>query len=119
MATNHDINIFLARWAAVEPKRCQHVQGDHWMLWLEAPPADASSEQVYDVITFHGVGRIEDVIQEAVGQRPGWSAVLQFDRKEETFSARVTNGAGHTFDGLTSLNPGVSLLSAYLDALGA
>lgn len=117
MAPRHDISEFLKQWAALEPHRCRHEAGDVWVLTLQSPPGNTPPSLACDVITFHGVGRVEDVIREAVNMREGWTVTLNFDRNEETFSARVEDENATHYTGLVSLNPGVALLSAYLMAI--
>ena len=63
------------------------------------------------------MGVIEDLIKACVGERTGWNYQLDFDREEELFLGRVTDAIGNTYIGLESLNPGIAILTAYLNTL--
>ena len=112
-----DINEYLERWQALEPHRCTHDEDDFWLFHFDASRNAEPSTRRCDVISFQGVGTVEDLIAECVANRIGWSHELLFDRDAETFSSLVVTGDGRIFEGEVSLNPGISLLSAYLQAI--
>ena len=108
-----DIQPYLERWQALESNRCKPDKDDFWFFYFDddQPPIRC------DIVSFHGVGVIEDLIARCIQHRPGWQHELLFDREEETFSARFIDHQGTVFQGTVSLNPGISLLSGYLKAL--
>ena len=107
-----DIHPYLHQWAHVEAACCQPLQDDTWQFTF------ANGKSVTcDVVSFHGTGTIEDLVKEQVQLRTGWSINLVFDRQTETFTAYVNTPYRHNVAGKTSLNPSISLLSAYLRAL--
>ena len=107
-----DIHPYLEIWRNLEPALCEKIHNDIWQFTFKDNMVIRC-----DVVSFHGTGIIEDLISETIGDREGWSYSLTFDRASESFSAAVTIAEGKTYDGLVSLNPGISLLSAYLRAL--
>ena len=108
-----EIHPYLVRWQAPEAQRCTHDEGDFWVFHF----TDDQTPIRCDVISFHGVGVVEDVIGSCIDKRTGWHHDLRFDREQETFSASVTTANGKSIEGEVSLNPGIALLSAYLGAL--
>ena len=111
-----DIHPYLERWHMLEPHRCKHDTGDYWLLAFASASGPSEGWRRYDVISFQGVGAIEDLIAECVGDRPGWTCRVNFDRDAETFTGFVVV-SDRLFEGEESLNPGIALLSAYLKAL--
>ena len=107
-----DIHPYLEIWSNLEPSRCKHIEDDTWQFRF-------SDTMVIrcDVVSFHGTAVIEDLLTETMNDRAGWSFALTFDRAAETFSAVVFIENHGAFQGLESLNPSISLLSAYLAAL--
>lgn len=114
-AAGMDIHPYLERWQHIEPHRCSHDRGDFWVFHSNQHEGGTRC----DVVSFHGVGIVEDIIGECILGRAGWSHELLFDRNEETFSASVSTEEGRLYEGVSSLNPGIALLSAYLAALEA
>ena len=112
-----DIHVFLAEWNAFEPHRCLQRKGDYWEFQFDQPRDDDKKQVICDVISVRGVGVIEDLVKECIEQRQGWSHELIFDRSEELFLAHVTTDNNVTYNGLESLNPGIAILSAYLNSL--
>ena len=112
-----DIHPYLERWQAIEPLRCSHYRDDFWLFTFDAEGTGKFKTHRCDVISFHGVGIVEDLVSQCIQNRPGWTYTLKFDRDAETFSAVVFVANGTPVRGEESLNPGISLLSAYLQAL--
>lgn len=115
-----DIHTYLDEWHSIEPNRCVFVKGDFWRFHfndLSKPVKEYPSELTCDVISVHGVGVIEDLIKACVDERTGWQYTLEFDREEELFLGHITHSSGNRYMGLESLNPGIALLTAYLNTL--
>ena len=118
--TGMDIHTYLDEWHTVEPNRCTFIDADHWTFHfggLSEPPKEYPSTLTCDVISVHGVGVIEDLIKACVHERNGWAYQLDFDRDEELFLGSVSDAQGNRYTGLESLNPGIALLTAYLNTL--
>lgn len=118
--TGMDIHTYLNEWHSMEPKRSTFVGGDRWTFHfgsLSTPPVEYPPALTCDVITVHGVGVIEDLIKACIKERDGWRFDLLFDREEEVFSGQVTDSKNSQYTGLESLNPGIALLTAYLNTL--
>ena len=118
--TGMDIHTYLNEWHSIEPQRCTFVGEDRWTFHiggLSSIQETYPTDQTCDVITVHGVGVIEDLIKASVSERNGWSYQLNFDREEELFLGQITDEQGNCYIGLESLNPGIALLTAYLNSL--
>ena len=115
-----DIHSYLNEWHAIEPNRCAFIEGDNWKFHfngLSNIPDEYPQELTCDVISVHGVGVIEDLIKACVAERTDWTYQLDFDREEEIFLGLVVDALGNKYIGLDSLNPGIALLTAYLNTL--
>lgn len=113
-----DIHLFLEEWNALEPDRCvRENEDDFWIFRFEQPQEPENHRVRCDVVSVHGVGIVEDLVAECIRGRPGWSFDLIFDREDELFGAQITVSDGTAYTGLESLNPGIALLSAYLNVL--
>ena len=115
-----DIHMYLHEWRQVEPNRCTFVGEDKWVFHYEGlpiPAGETGADLACDVITVHGVAVIEDLLKACIEDRDGWTYALNFDREEELFHAQVIMENGVSFSGLESLNPGIAMLTAYLNAL--
>ena len=111
-----DIHLFLEEWNTIEPNRCSYLHEDFWQFHFDKPGTDRDALVRCDVISVHGVGIIEDLVVECIQARHGWTYRLEFDREEELFVAYVSD-TKQTYMGLESLNPGIAMLSAYLNSL--
>lgn len=115
-----DIHTYLHEWHSFEPHRCTLIEGDLWFFSfsnLTPLPQNYPGEITCDVTSLHGVGIIEDLIKACIDHRKHWSYALKFDRSEEFFQGFVTDASGTKYTGLDSLNPGIALLTAYLNTL--
>lgn len=118
--TGMDIHTYLNEWQSMEPQRSTFAGGDRWTFHfgsLSTLPPGYPPSITCDVITVHGVGVIEDLTKACIEEREGWSFDLTFDREEEVFSGHVTDGKNVQYTGLESLNPGIAILTAYLNSL--
>jgi len=115
-----DIHTYLDEWHSIEPNRCAFVKGDLWKFHFNdfsEPVKEYPSELTCNVMSFYGVEVIEDLIKACVDERTGWQYKLEFDRDEELFLGYITHADGNRYMGLESLNPGIALLTAYLNTL--
>ena len=115
-----DIHTYLNEWRNLEPHRLDFAGEDRWTFHfssLTPPPLTWPEGQTCDVIAVYGVGVIEDFIKACIEERDGWAYKLTFDREEELFSGHVITDKNVQYTGMESLNPGIALLTAYLNTL--